>query len=126
MLAETRFSVPQGAFDLIRYPPTRDGTLRAWDAADELLLCHLAEATEEPVGQVVIVNDSFGALTVAVAAASNTGPPNHARFVSDSHVASLAMRQNLQRNGIEPLSESGLAEPDLVLGGAFLLDGRAL
>jgi hypothetical protein len=35
-MAETRFVVPQGEFDLIRYPPTRNASLRAWDAADEL------------------------------------------------------------------------------------------
>ena len=40
-MAETRFVVPQGELDLIRYPPTRNASLRAWDAADELLLSHL-------------------------------------------------------------------------------------
>ena len=113
-MTETRFSVPQGTFDLIRYPPTRDVNLRAWAAADELLLCHVADMIEQPVDQVVIVNDAFGALTVAIASAGS-GPPDHVGFVSDSHVASLAMRQNLARNGIEQLPESGLSEADLVL-----------
>jgi 16S rRNA (guanine1207-N2)-methyltransferase len=115
-MAETRFVVPQGEFDLIRYPPTRNATLRAWDAADELLLSHLAEVMDErPVSHVVIVNDAFGALTVAIAAAGESGVPQHVRFVSDSHVASMAMRQNLERNGIEQLPESGVGAPDVVL-----------
>jgi 16S rRNA (guanine1207-N2)-methyltransferase len=115
-MPETRLSVPQGQFDLIRYPPTRDPTLRAWDAADELLLSHVSEVINgRPVPRVDIVNDSFGALTVAAAGLSRPEPPKHVRFVSDSHVASMAMRQNLERNGIPQLTEPEVPEPDLVL-----------
>ena len=115
-MAEAQFSVPQGAFDLIRYPPTRDPNLRAWDAADELMLCHLAEATAgRSVSRVLIVNDAFGALTVAVAAWGRSGGPSHVTFISDSHVATMAMRQNLERNGIPQLTEPDVAEADVVL-----------
>jgi 23S rRNA (guanine1835-N2)-methyltransferase len=115
-MAEKLFSVPQGAFDLIRYPSTRDPNLRAWDAADELMLHHLAEVTDErPVSRVVIVNDAFGALTVAVAASGRSGSPMHVSFESDSHLAWLAMRQNLERNGIPQLTGSGEGLPDVAL-----------
>jgi 23S rRNA (guanine1835-N2)-methyltransferase len=115
-MAEQLFSVPQGAFDLIRYPSTRDPSLRAWDAADELMLHHLAEVMDErPVSRVVVVNDSFGALTVAVAASGRSDSPMHVSFESDSHLASLAMRQNLERNGIPQLTDPGVGPNDVVL-----------
>lgn len=131
-MAETRFAVPQGEFDLIRYPPTRDENLRAWDAADELILLHLAEVMEnEQIARVFVVNDAFGALAVGVsaalgAAAEGGAPGGELHVVSDSHVASLAMRQNLERNDLpyptewsvgsdgawEPLEAPSTAEGD--------------
>jgi 16S rRNA (guanine1207-N2)-methyltransferase len=106
-MAETLFSVPQGDFDLIRYPPTRDPNLRAWDAADEFLLAQLAEVmAEQPVGRVFVVNDAFGALTVGATAALGAGiEGGQVHFVTDSHIASLAMRQNVERNGLPRPSE---------------------
>ncbi|MBT3775973.1 MAG: hypothetical protein HOD00_07235, partial [Gemmatimonadales bacterium] len=111
-MAETQFSVPQGDFDLIRYPPTRDPNLRAWDAADELLLSHLDEVMRErPIAKVLIVNDAFGAISAAVSAATKTQEAAQVRFVSDSHVAWIATRQNLDRNAIDPIQ-------DVHMGGA--------
>lgn len=115
-MVEQLFSVPQGDFDLIRYPTTRDPNLRAWDAADELMLHHLSELmAERPVSRVVIVNDAFGALTVAVVASGGEGSPMQVSFESDSHVAWLAMRQNLERNGFPQLTESGEGLPEVAL-----------
>ncbi|MBT7503644.1 MAG: methyltransferase [Gemmatimonadales bacterium] len=112
-MAETQFSVPQGDFDLIRYPPTRDPNLRAWDAADELLLSHLDEVMRErPIAKVLIVNDAFGAISAAVSAATKTQEAAQVRFVSDSHVAWIATRQNLDRNAIDPIQ-------DVHMGGAY-------
>jgi len=57
----------QGEFELARYPAQMAGareTLRAWDAADEFLLRHLAARI---AGQILIVNDSWGALSTALA-----------------------------------------------------------
>lgn len=113
-MAETHFAVPQGEFDLIRYPPTRDENLRAWDAADELMLMHLAEVMEsQQVARVFVVNDAFGALTVGVsaalrAAAEGGAPQSELHVVSDSHVASLATRQNLERNDLPRPMEWGV------------------
>lgn len=100
-MAETRFAVPQGDFDLIRYPPTRDPNLRAWDAADELILIHLAEVmTERAIQRVLVLNDAFGALAVGASAALTGVDGGELGFVSDSHLATLAMRQNIERNGL--------------------------
>ncbi|MBT4915041.1 MAG: methyltransferase, partial [Gemmatimonadales bacterium] len=115
-MAETQFSVPQGDFDLIRYPPTRDPNLRAWDAADELLLSHLDEVMRErPIAKVLIVNDAFGAISAAVSAATKTQEAAQVRFVSDSHVAWIATRQNLDRNAIDPIQDVHMGGADAVL-----------
>jgi 23S rRNA (guanine1835-N2)-methyltransferase len=93
-----RLVVPQGEFDLARYPRRPHETLRAWDAADELLLRHLDGP--EPVdltGRVMIVNDAFGALSVALAASRPT-------LLSDSFLAHRATRENLGRNALDPAS----------------------
>ena len=64
-----RLAVPQGEFALERYPSGANSTLRAWDAADELLLHHLAEH-QEPASDPawLVLNDSFGALAAALSA----------------------------------------------------------
>ena len=115
-MADTQLRVPQGDFDLIRYPPTRDPNLRAWDAADELLLSHLDEVMRErPISKVLIVNDAFGAITVAVSAASKSQDAAQVRFVSDSHVAVIATRQNLDRNSLDPIQDVHIDGADAVL-----------
>ena len=84
----------QGEFELARYPAQMAGakeTLRAWDAADEFLLRHLAART---AGQILIVNDSWGALSTALA-------KYHPWMLSDSYLSHAATRQNLVRNTID-------------------------
>lgn len=98
--------MPQGSFLLDRHPPVGNRPLRAWDAADELLLDHLHTTGRVTGGRVLVVNDSSGALTVALGAAAGTLPT----FLTDSHVSVLATRANLARNGMDP---EGL----VVLGG---------
>ena len=83
--------VPQGEFELRRRPD--DPNLQAWDAADELLLNHLDEG-RVLLGpdRVLIVNDAFGALAVALA-------PHDVFSWSDSYLAQQALRDNLRANG---------------------------
>lgn len=111
-----RLSVPQGTFVLHRYPVSPRERMRAWDAADELLLHALAdpdtatspnetdETGDEPTeptppvdlsGTVVILNDGFGALTTALAT-------HHPHLLSDSYLAHAATRHNLAVNGADP------------------------
>jgi 23S rRNA (guanine1835-N2)-methyltransferase len=82
--------VPQGEFELLRYPARANETLRAWDAADEFLLRYLANA----VGQFLIVNDDCGALSTALAS-------HQPWMLSDSYLAHVATHKNLARNGID-------------------------
>ena len=77
----------------------RKQQLRAWDAADEYLLSHLA--TEQiPLASVLILNDGSGALTTALATAlASTATPGQVQMMSDSFLAHAATRANLEANG---------------------------
>ena len=86
---------PQGHFQLARYPFCRRDLLRAWDAGDEYLLHYLDEnALLSDVRQLLIINDSFGALSVALSSLSPV-------MISDSWLAQQAVHANLKRNRLE-------------------------
>ena len=62
------FTIPQGTFFLNCFPPRPQAVLRAWDAADEYLLheLNLHHAAFINTANILILNDRFGALTVAL------------------------------------------------------------
>ncbi len=92
--AEIILSVAQGTFPLRRYPLQQRERLRAWDTADEYLLNTLAERSLPCDGsRLLIVNDSFGALAVALS-------QYHPYSLSDSWLCHTATRQNLRDNGM--------------------------
>ena len=87
--------VPQGEFNLARYPVRKKELLRAWDAADEYLLNYFHEEHGDLARQqklnILIVNDGFGALTTALT--------NHNITVwTDSWLAQKGVQQNLGFN----------------------------
>ncbi len=91
---ENIFNVGDGTFELHRFPQRPRELLRAWDAADEYLLDYLAENDlPDKNGNVLIVNDTFGALAVAL---SHYRP--HA--LSDSYLSQQATRCNLIANNL--------------------------
>lgn len=91
-----RLVVPQGDFLLARHPPNGRVRLRAWDAADEYLLHHLhAEGLPAVDDAVLILNDNYGALSVALA-------PHRPQALSDSHLTHRATVENLKRNNRDP------------------------
>jgi len=85
-------AVPQGTFILDRPDAGGRSPLRAWDAADEMVLRHLD--TVGATGEVVLVGDGWGALAVALAGLRPT-------IVVDSYVAGRAIGANLAANGID-------------------------
>jgi 16S rRNA (guanine1207-N2)-methyltransferase len=84
--------VPQGDFQLSRYPQRKNDLLRAWDAADEYLLNYFdKESKSQKKLNILIVNDSFGALAIALA--------NHNITVwTDSWLAHEGLKQNYAAN----------------------------
>ncbi|MGZ8096101.1 MAG: methyltransferase [Methylosarcina sp.] len=94
-------TVPQGQFKLNRSPFGDPRNLQAWDAADEYLLNYVASECKPSAGiKLLVLNDSFGALAVAL----NSLRPD---VVSDSYLSQQATRFNLVQND--------LSEPDISL-----------
>ena len=91
---ENLLRVGQGEFELNRLPKRPLELLRAWDAADEYLLNTLAEDLKPSAdARILIFNDSFGALAVALSSF-------HPLAVSDSYLSQQATRLNLAGNGL--------------------------
>ncbi|MFI5806185.1 methyltransferase [Streptomyces sp. NPDC051561] len=88
-----------GVSELARFPEDPRDTLRAWDAADEYLLRHLAGGEDRPAtdlsGAVVVLGDRWGALVTALAV-------HHPVQITDSYLGREATRANLARNGTDP------------------------
>ena len=84
-------SLPQGEFVLRRYPD--DENLQAWDAADEFLLKQVHDnIILQGNDRVLLLNDAYGALAVALA--------NYSTYSwNDSFLSQQAMRDNLLANG---------------------------
>ena len=85
---ETQLKTRWGNFELQRLPKATKNFLRAWDSADEYLL----NSIKPDVGsQLLIFNDSFGALALAL----HEFNPS---VVSDSYLSQQATRLNLSEN----------------------------
>ncbi len=92
----TVLRVPQGEFQLNRFPKRAQEPLRAWDAADEYLLQTLAEQpSSQEMPHTLLINDHFGALAVALSAYQPTA-------LSDSYLSQQGTLANLRGNGINP------------------------
>lgn len=105
-----RLTVAQGEFELNRLPKRPKELLRAWDAADEYLLDTVAEQPGLPEGaRVLIVNDSFGALAVAL----NAYRPY---ALSDSYLSQQATRLNLAANNLPEQNVGLLSSLDMPEG----------
>ena len=92
-LQQNLLTVPQGQFRLTRLPKRERELLQAFDAADEYLLTQLAEQQGLNNASVLILNDSFGALAVALSAYQPYA-------LSDSYLSQQATLINLAENGL--------------------------
>ena len=80
---------------LTRIPLIPNDTLRAWDAADELLLNQLQEQNLPTANsKILLINDNFGALACALQ--SHT-----LQSWSDSYIAHLALQHNFKLNNFD-------------------------
>ncbi|MER5480744.1 methyltransferase [Streptomyces sp. NPDC002734] len=101
-----RFTTPWAELALSRFPRDPRDRLRAWDASDEYLLRHLADAAPSGGGAVVVVGDRWGALTTALAARAawegavtgRAGAP--VTQITESFLTREATRANLAANGV--------------------------
>lgn len=94
----TKFNSPFGTHILFRYPDTYKqkgqlGALRAWDAADELMVNWVDEHFQS--GPINIVNDTFGALAIPLAQYQPT-------VYTDSFLTTAAIIRNASENRVPP------------------------
>ena len=95
MRMDNLMQTPQGEFILRRLPHRKNELLRAWDAADEYLLDYLSShRLPANASRVLIMNDGFGALAVALG-------QHHPSALSDSYLSQEATRINLTSNDID-------------------------
>lgn len=87
--APTLLHSPFGSFELHRYPARRREPLQAWCAADSLLLDE-AHRLCVPGADTLVVNDDFGALSLALSPRA---------LWTDSSLAVAALRRNESVNG---------------------------
>lgn len=111
-------NVPQGSFALARVPRAGKRPLRAWDAADEYVLDHLAEvahSTEAGTPNVLVIGDSFGALTCGLWAWNPT-------VVCESAAGRQAIAENLERTlaaGVGSPDQTAVSERDVTKAGVL-------
>ncbi len=101
-MAETDFETPMGTFTLHRGSTPLDSPLRAWSAADRLVLDEIVARSLPTDAQVLLVNDSWGALSVPLA-------EYQPRVWNDSVVAFGAIDENLRRNAATELGDRAIA-----------------
>jgi 16S rRNA (guanine1207-N2)-methyltransferase len=110
-------SVSVSAFaELRRWPDLETRELRAWDAADALLL---DEAAPRIAGSpVTVVGDAYGALTLGAIAAG----AREVRVHQDALLGELALQANARVAGVsESLFRSMPLAPELVAGATLVL-----
>ncbi|NLS13124.1 methyltransferase [Vibrio sp. SM6] len=91
---KTQLQLLNRSLDLYRYPKLTNETLQAWDAGDEYLISHIESSSLAPHSRILILNDSFGALSCWFGA-------HHLVFsMTDSHIARLGIEANLAENGV--------------------------
>ncbi|WP_426414862.1 methyltransferase [Aestuariirhabdus sp. LZHN29] len=93
---ETRHTNPFARLELQRLPHSRQGSLRAWDAADDFLLQQLADEGPLPAAPALVLNDSFGALTLSLASQGIT-----VLLQTDSWLSAKGALRNAAHNGID-------------------------
>ena len=94
-MPQLTFSNLYGSFHLERLPHDPTHTLKAWDAADELMLAHYHKYYPE-ARHPLILNDNFGALGVSLYKQQPT-------LVTDSCVSQRAFFANRERNQLTRL-----------------------
>ncbi len=111
---QTELTLNERHLYLHRYPTRQNETLQAWDAGDEYLINHVEQLGLPPAQNIVIINDSFGALSCYLSKHHNV------TMVSDSFIAHQGAKANLSRNQCVPITHLNTlnelpSDTDLVL-----------
>lgn len=123
MPLNTNMHCATGEYTLFRFPKNQhDAALQAWDSADELVIDYIQSHFDNQY--LAILNDQFGAITVALNQFNRT-------LITDSHISKLATVQNCDVNklpepifisSIEPIPAKDVVVLKLTKSMAFLED----
>ncbi|MDV7104750.1 methyltransferase [Vibrio sp. TH_r3] len=83
---------------LHRFPKRANETLQAWDAGDEYVINYVEDLMLEAGKNILIINDSFGALSCWFSARHNV------TMISDSFISHQATLQNAIENKVENIT----------------------
>lgn len=99
-MRDTQLFIQDLRLSLKRYPSNQfDKSLRAWDAADEYTINHVAENLDlSACRNIVIFNDSFGALSCALSLLASQA---NIIVFTDSTMAKSGIEQNLKACNID-------------------------
>ncbi|MDD1783459.1 methyltransferase [Enterovibrio sp. ZSDZ35] len=92
---KTTLEIAGISLSLRRYPLQNNESLQAWDAADEYLIDHLESMDLAENSHLLVLNDSFGAITCW---ASQKGV--RVTTVNDSLLSQQSVEQNLTENAL--------------------------
>ncbi|MBB6481658.1 methyltransferase [Spirochaeta isovalerica] len=109
------FESAYGSLTLSRGPEERNRSLQAWNSADQYMLEKMSEDGTEEGSHLLIVNDSFGALTVPLTGKFKVYCWN------DSFCAEKHIRRNLRENGIDENTVVFLSPEDHLPGSIDLV-----
>lgn len=104
MAIQTQLNKQNFALNLQRFPAkTSDRSLRAWDAADEYIIDHLANTSDlSRLKCITIINDSFGALTCAV---QKMCPQADIHAYTDSFMSRQGILNNVNNNQLKSIKQ---------------------
>jgi 23S rRNA (guanine1835-N2)-methyltransferase len=99
------FFVLDKQLTLSRFPIAQvNRSLQAWDAADEYLINYIDEhQCVKPNGQILIFNDTFGALSSHFCSPLNTDDIKQPRVscINDSYISRQGIRYNIEQNQLD-------------------------
>ncbi|ELE6589577.1 methyltransferase [Vibrio alginolyticus] len=89
---KTELNLHERSLTLHRFPKRSNETLQAWDAGDEYLINHVEELALPDNQNILVINDSFGALSCWFS------EKHHVTLMSDSFISHKGAQQNLEQN----------------------------
>ncbi|USD59746.1 methyltransferase [Vibrio sp. SCSIO 43140] len=92
---KTELNLLERSYSLFRYPKLANEQLQAWDAGDEYLIQHVEDLALPSSSNILILNDSFGALSCWFSDKHNV------TTVTDSFISTQGILSNLANNQVD-------------------------
>ncbi|MCY9850948.1 methyltransferase [Vibrio mediterranei] len=94
---KTELNLFERSYSLFRFPKLNNEQLQAWDAGDEYLIQNFEELKLPTGSNILILNDSFGALSCWFS------EQHKVTTISDSFISHQGIKHNLELNHCKPI-----------------------